>query len=74
MYFEKDKFKIFHKYRKDAIVIGDNSIIEVQGIRSVLLHGKFIENVLYVPKLNMNLIFVIQVARKGYSFELTSHF
>lgn len=28
---------------------------------------------LYVPKLTMNLIFVIQVARKGYSFEFNSH-
>ena len=38
--FEKDKFKNFYKYKKDAIVIGDNSILEVQRIGSVLIHEK----------------------------------
>ena len=55
-------------------MIGDNSFLEVQGIRSVLIHEKVLENVLYVPKLRMNLLFVIQVARKGYFFEFDSHF
>jgi len=55
-------------------VIGDSSVLEVQGIGSVLLQGKVLENVLYVPKFTMNLLFVIQVARKGYSFEFDSHF
>ena len=54
-------------------MIGDNSILEVQGIGSVLIHGKVLENVLYVPKLRMNLLSMIQVARKGYSFEFNSH-
>ena len=27
--FEKEKFENFHKYRKDTIVIGDNSTLEV---------------------------------------------
>ena len=71
--FEKDKFENFHKYKKDAVVIGDNSIFEVQGIESVLIHGKVLENVLYVLKLRMNLISMIQVAKKGYSFEFDSH-
>jgi len=71
--FEKDKFENFHKYKKDAVVLGDNSILEVQGIGSVLIHEKVLENVLYVPKLRMNLLLVIQVARKGYSFEFDSH-
>jgi len=66
--FEKDKFENFHKYRKDAVVIGDSSILEVKGIGSVLIQGKILENVLYVPKLTMNLLSVIQVARNGYSF------
>ena len=71
--FEKDKFENFHKYKKDAVVIGDNSILEVQGIGSVLIHGKVLENVLYVPKLRINFLFMIQVTRKGYSFEFDSH-
>jgi len=70
--FEKEKFKNFHKYQKDAIVIGDNSTLEVQGIGSVRIHGKVLNDVLYVPKLQMNLLSVIQVARKGYSFEFDS--
>jgi len=73
MCFEKDKFENFNKYRKDVIVIGDSSVLEVQGIGSVLIQGKVLENVLYVPKLTMNLLSVIQVARKGYSFEFNSH-
>ena len=60
--FEKNKFENFHKYKKDAMVIGDNSILEVQGIGSVLIHRKVIKNVLYVPKLRMNLLSMIQVA------------
>ena len=67
--FEKDKFENFHKYRKYAVVIGENSILKVQGIGSVLIHETVLENVLYVLKLRMNLLSVIQVARKGYSFE-----
>ena len=55
------------------MVIGDNSILEVQGIGSVLIHGKVLENVIYVPKLRMNLLSVIQIVRKGYSFEFDSH-
>ena len=39
----------------------------------MLIHEKIFENVLYVSKLRMNLLFVIQVARKGYSFEFDSH-
>ena len=73
MCYEKNKFKNFHKYKKDAIVIGDNSILDVQRIRSVMIHGKVLDNVLYVPKLRMNRIFIIHIARKGYSFEFTSH-
>lgn len=71
--FKKDKFKDFHKYKKDAIVIGDNLVPEIQGFGSVLVHGKVLENVFYVPKLRMNLIFVIQVARKLYSLKFDSH-
>jgi len=59
MYFEKVKFENFHKYRKDAIMIGDHSILEVQGSESVLLQGKVLENVLYVPKLSMKLLSII---------------
>ena len=71
--FEKYKFENFHKYRKDAIVIEDNSIFEFQRIGSMLIHGKVLENVLYILKLMMNLLSVIQVAKKGYSFEFDSH-
>ena len=62
--FEKAKFGNFHKYRKYVVMIGDNSILEVQGIESVLIHVKGLENVLYVPKLMMNLLYIIQVTRK----------
>jgi len=68
IYFEKDKFQNFHKHRKDVVVIGDNLMLEFHRIGSILMHGKVIENVLYVPKLKMNLLSFIQVARKGYSF------
>ena len=54
-------------------MIGDNSVLEVQGIGSVLIHRKVLENVLYVSKLRMNVLSVIQVARKRYSFEFNSH-
>jgi len=37
-----------------------------------MIHGKVLDNVLYVLKLRMNLISVIQVVRKGYSFEFNS--
>ena len=73
MCYEKDKFENFHKYKKDVVVIGDNSVLDVQGIGSVKIHGKVLDNVFYVPKLRMNLIFIIQITRKGYSFEFTSH-
>lgn len=73
LYFEKDKFEIFYKYKKDAVVIGDNSILEVQRIRSVLIHEKVLKNMLYVLKLRMNLLFMIQVAKKRYSFYFNSH-
>ena len=73
MCYEKNKFENFHKYKKDAVVIGDNSILDVQGIGSVMIHRKVLDNVFYVPKLRMNLIFVIQITRKRYSFEFTSH-
>ena len=73
MCFEKAKFENFHKYRKDVVVKGDNSILEVHGIESVLIQGKILENVLYVPILTMNLLSVIQVAREGYSFKFNSH-
>ena len=73
MCFERAKFENFHKYRKDAVVIGDNSILEVQGIGSVLIQRMILENILDVPKLTMNLLSVIQVARKRYSFEFNSH-
>ena len=53
-------------------MIGDNSILEVQRIGSVLIHEKILENVLYVPKLRMNLLFVIQVIKR-YSFEFNSY-
>jgi len=62
MSFERNKFENFHKHRKDAIVIGNNSMIEVQGIGSVLLHEKVIEDVLFFPKLGMNLLSIIQIA------------
>jgi len=62
--FEKKKFENFHKYKKDAVVIGDSFTLEVQGIESVLIHGKVLDNVLYILMLRMNLLFVIQVARK----------
>ena len=71
--FENDKFKNFHKYKKDAVVIGDNSILEVQRIERMLIHEKVFKNVLYVSKLRINLLFVIQVARKEYSFEFDSY-
>lgn len=32
MCFENKNFENFHKYKNDAIVIGDNSILEFQGI------------------------------------------
>jgi len=73
MCFEKDKFQNFHKHKKDGVVIGDNFVLEVHGTGSTLIHGKLIENVLYVPQLKMNLLSIIQVARKGYSFEFTSN-
>jgi len=69
MSFERNKFENFHKHRKNAIVIRDNSMLEVQGIGIVLMHGKVIEGVLFVPKLGINLLSVIQIARKGYTFE-----
>jgi len=50
-------------------MILDNSILEVQGIWSVMIHEKVIKNVLYVTKLSMNMLSIIQVARKGYSFK-----
>ena len=49
------------------------TLLEVEGIGSVLLHGKVIENVLFVPKLGMNLLSVIQFVRKGYTFEFISN-
>jgi len=64
MCFEKAKFEIFYNYRNDVVVIGYNSILEVQRIGGVLIHEKVLKNVLYVPKLSMNLFFVIQVVRK----------
>jgi len=70
--FEKDKFENFHKYKKYAIVLGDNSILEVQGIGSVLIHMKVLDNVLYVFNLRINLLSMIQVAKKGYSFNFDS--
>ena len=73
MCYEKNKFENFHKYKKDVVVIGDNSVLDVQGIGSVMIHGKVPDNVFYVPKLRMNLISIIQITRKGYSFEFTSH-
>jgi len=69
--FEKEKFENFHKYTKDAIVIGDNSTLEVQRIRSVIIHEKVLDGVLYIPKLMMNLLSVIQVTRKGTLLTLT---
>ena len=54
------------------VVIGDNSTLEVQGIGSVIIHRKVLDDMFYVPKLRMNLLSVIQVARKGYSFEFES--
>jgi len=33
--FQKNKFENFHKYIKDAVVLGDNSVLEFQGIGSV---------------------------------------
>ena len=42
MCYEKEKFENFHKYKKDAVVIGDNSVLDVQGIGSVKIHGKFL--------------------------------
>ena len=51
-------------------MISDNSILEFQRIESVLIHIKVLENVLYVLKLKMNLLSMIQVARKGYSLNL----
>ena len=53
-------------------MIGDNSTLEVQGIGSVRIHGKVLNDMLFVTKLRMNLLSVIQVARKGYSFEFNS--
>lgn len=73
MYLKKDKFKNIYKYKKYAIMIGNNSILEVQGIESVLFHRKVLENMLYIPKLGMDLLFAIQVTRKGYSFKFNSH-
>jgi len=54
-------------------VIGDNFVLEVHGIGSTLIHCKVIENMLYVSQLKLNLLFIIQVTRKGYSFEFTSN-
>lgn len=73
MLYEKTKFENLHKYKKDAVVIGDNSTLDVQGIMSVLIHMKILKNMLYVPKIMMNLLSVIQVARKGYLFDFKSH-
>jgi len=51
-----------------VVVIGDNSTLEVQGIGSAMIHGKVLDNVLYVPKLRMKLLSRIQ----GYYFEFKS--
>ena len=53
-------------------MIGDNSTLEVQGIGSVRIHVKVLDGVFYILKLRMNLLSVIQVARKRYSFEFDS--
>jgi len=44
-------------------------MLEVQGIRSILMHGKMIKNVSFVLNLGMNILLVIQIVRKGYTFE-----
>jgi len=66
--FERNKFEKFHKHRKNEVVIGDNLMLEVQGIGSVFMHRKVVEDVLFVPKLGMNILFIIQIAWKGYTF------
>lgn len=57
--FKNNKFENFHKHRKDAIMISDNSILKLQGIESMLIHGRVFEIVLYVFKLCMNLLSII---------------
>ena len=64
MCYERNKFENFHKYKKDAFVIDDNSTLNVQGIGSVLIHKKVLENVLYIFKLRMNFLSMIQITRK----------
>jgi len=66
--FEKEKFENFHKYNKDAVVIGNNSTFEFQEIGSVMIHKKVLDDVLYIPKHRMNLLSVIQVTRKRILF------
>lgn len=64
MSFKRNKFENFHRHKKDALVIGNNSMLEVQGIGSILMHGKMIEDVIFISKLGMDLLLVIQIQER----------
>jgi hypothetical protein len=53
------------------ILMGDDTLVAVAGEGRVELHNGSFENVLYVPKLSMNLRSVYQITQKGKKVEFT---
>ncbi|XP_019438981.1 PREDICTED: uncharacterized protein LOC109344685 [Lupinus angustifolius] len=72
---KKDWFTILDESAKNKIKFADHSVVVVEGIGKVMIQRKdgnkaYISNVLYVPKMKINLLSLGQLLEKGYTVEM----
>ena len=72
MEMKEEVFSSLSPCSRPPILMGEDTLVAVAGEGRVELHNANFENVLYVPKLSMNLLSIYQIAQKGKKVEFTS--
>ena len=67
----QDSFSSLHPYNGPSIIMGDDSEIPSKGIGRIDLDNGYFNNVLYVPDLVANLLYVYQMTHTGLSKRVT---
>ena len=57
-------FSSIHPYSGPSILMGDDSKIQAKGVGSIDLEDGYLNNVLFVPDLTMNLLYVYKMTHR----------
>jgi hypothetical protein len=69
---KEEVFSSLSPFSRPPILMGGDTPVAVAREGKVELHNSSFENVLHVPKLSMNLLYVYQITQKGKKVEFTS--